>query len=283
MMAWPAGEKRNDPGVSPRRLTRARAAIADAIERGVKGVSYRRLARCLGVDSRTVRRWIAGEDVPPAEAARVLVSWANVLDHPAVLAVLAKLDKQSVSSLAAEAGVSASVIQNWRHDLRLVCRRRRYWREPEWSQDEIALLGSAPDRTVAKWLDRSVQKVMFQRQALGIAPAPPPASIDWPQIDPLLGKMFDVDLAEKFERDPRIINNRRRKLGIAPYTERRQCFACDEWFTAEKRHVITCSPACRRRYYSDLAAQAKARQRRNHYRQRQLKEAEQIMELDQNG
>jgi len=59
---WPKGKRRNDPGVTPRELRKIlqmflRCKISH-------GYGYRELAEELGRESRTLRRWISGEDWP---------------------------------------------------------------------------------------------------------------------------------------------------------------------------------------------------------------------------
>lgn len=73
---WPRGKRRNpDRGNwSMVRLTLARF-IDDHLRRGE--ISYRALAADLGVSDRTVRRWLAGEDRPPAELQEAAEQWVR--------------------------------------------------------------------------------------------------------------------------------------------------------------------------------------------------------------
>ena len=61
---WPKGRRRNDPGVSAGELGRVlKKFLRYKIQ---KGLSYRALEEELGRCDRTLRRWLNGEDWPPA-------------------------------------------------------------------------------------------------------------------------------------------------------------------------------------------------------------------------
>ena len=62
---WPRGKRRHDVPGWPSTLKGLRLAVRDRISR-------RELARRVGVSDHTVRRWLAGEDLPaPKSAAKV--------------------------------------------------------------------------------------------------------------------------------------------------------------------------------------------------------------------
>jgi hypothetical protein len=74
---WPLGKRRNS--VDPEQLAAALAALAVVLDtRYCRGlVSLRALADHLGVSDRSVRRWLSGEDYPPARVLRRIETWTN--------------------------------------------------------------------------------------------------------------------------------------------------------------------------------------------------------------
>jgi hypothetical protein len=90
---------------------------------------------------------------------------------------------------------------------------------PPWQPDEIALLGTMPDREVAAQIGRSTEAVRCHRYVLGIAcfskRKPPCRAPRWTEAkDRLLGTMPDPVLARKWHCSAMCVFNRRRKLGI---------------------------------------------------------------------
>lgn len=60
--------------------SRVLSAVAEAVRRPVRGIrSVRVLAAHLGVSDRTVRRWLSGEDWPPAEALARMRAWIDLV------------------------------------------------------------------------------------------------------------------------------------------------------------------------------------------------------------
>lgn len=78
---WPKGRRRNNPGeplADVRRVMRRVAMIADAqshLSTHARDRSRKALARWLGVQPRTVRRWIALDPPPPARELRRIRQW----------------------------------------------------------------------------------------------------------------------------------------------------------------------------------------------------------------
>lgn len=70
---WPKGKRRNPVGDWPS----LRLAVVGLIDQhwayGVRSAGA--LARVVGVDSRTVGRWLRGEDMPPPAAVTKLNAW----------------------------------------------------------------------------------------------------------------------------------------------------------------------------------------------------------------
>lgn len=67
---WPRGVRRNEHDLPERKvrgvLDRLRRAVLET--RLYSEPTYAAAARECGVDSRTIRRWVSGEDWPPKEA-----------------------------------------------------------------------------------------------------------------------------------------------------------------------------------------------------------------------
>ncbi|MEW6439281.1 MAG: hypothetical protein AB1508_19185 [Pseudomonadota bacterium] len=98
--------------------------------------------------------------------------------------------------------------------------RPRLVRFRRWNSRELALLGTASDRTVARWLARSVRAVENARRARGI----PGASgrgyggVTWtPERDALLGLAPDRAVADELGTSHASVGRRRRKLGIPAF------------------------------------------------------------------
>ena len=73
---WPLGKRRNT--VDPTRLAAALDAVRQLLAVPRRGeVSVRALAGHVGVSDRTVRRWLSGEDLPPAGAVRRVEAWVR--------------------------------------------------------------------------------------------------------------------------------------------------------------------------------------------------------------
>jgi hypothetical protein len=87
------------------------------------------------------------------------------------------------------------------------------WRaQYRWRPEEIALLGSAPDKVIAARLGRTVKAVRTRRQMVGILRRPYRA---WqPHEIELLGTAPDVEIAARLDRSEWSVNTQRRKLGI---------------------------------------------------------------------
>lgn len=82
MQASRKGRRVNDPGVDGERLRNLmrglRKYIAPEPGNAWKDVTIKGLAREVGVSDRTLRRWLAGEDWPPADKFRRLLTRARL-------------------------------------------------------------------------------------------------------------------------------------------------------------------------------------------------------------
>ena len=81
-------------------------------------------------------------------------------------ALVARLGKVPDAEAARLAGVSSTAATHIRRSLGI----RAYLPKDKWTRDEIALLGTAPDREIAARLTRSVEAVKRKRAILHIAP-----------------------------------------------------------------------------------------------------------------
>ena len=83
----------------------------------------------------------------------------------------------------------------------------------EWSDDELALLGTMPDRTLAKQLHRGEATVGRMRRRREI-PAFRPVSRWKPEEDALLECFGDAEVAKRLERNILSVRQRRHRLQI---------------------------------------------------------------------
>jgi hypothetical protein len=73
---WTPGKRRHR--VDPVRLAAALDSVRGLLANPRRGeVSVRALAAHVGVSDRTVRRWLSGEDLPPAGAVRRVEAWVR--------------------------------------------------------------------------------------------------------------------------------------------------------------------------------------------------------------
>jgi hypothetical protein len=59
---WPLGRRRNNPSIPPAQLARLLVRLKRSLDH--KGISLRAASQELAVHDRTLRRWIAGIDLP---------------------------------------------------------------------------------------------------------------------------------------------------------------------------------------------------------------------------
>jgi hypothetical protein len=84
-----------------------------------------------------------------------------------------------------------------------------------WTAAEDALLGTAPDRVVARRLTRSVASVAQRRNGLGVPPVKRPG---WsPAEDALLGTLPDKELAARLGRSRGAVRGHRCLMGVAAF------------------------------------------------------------------
>jgi len=107
-----------------------------------------------------------------------------------------------------------------------------------WTKKELALLGTLPDRVLAKRLNRTKACVSTMRQKLGIyRNRNRPGYGPWTaEEDALLGKFNDSEVARQLKRPRRVVARRRHKLGIRAF---KIFFKSPPWTKAEHRLLGT--------------------------------------------
>src|ERR1043166_8523427 len=118
------------------------------------------------------------------------------------------------------ASKSARELARWLgHQARRAVRGRKGRRlaaPNRWQKFELDLLGTAPDRSVARQIGRSLRAVYHKRHSLGLAPVP--AIGPWtPEVVSLLGKPPDKEIARRVGLSYKAVHARRKALGV-PYT-----------------------------------------------------------------
>lgn len=101
-MPWPRGKRRSDAGEDEARVMLAE--LRRQIDRNRQaGASVRHTARWLGVSDRTLRRWLTGEDLPPAN---IIAGLRQVLLVPPMPPITASHDRRSWDAIRADFGRS---------------------------------------------------------------------------------------------------------------------------------------------------------------------------------
>jgi len=95
----------------------------------------------------------------------------------------------------------------------------------KWTEEQIALLGTAPDKDISKLLGCHHSTVSRKRDSLGIEPFKVPLlgpdNDDCPKdIESLLGTMLDSELAKRFNLKYVTIRNYRIRRGIVDFNHR---------------------------------------------------------------
>lgn len=72
---WEKGKRRNPVGGWNRIRRGIQSLLDNHATRGV--ISFRAIAAAVGVDDRTVRRWMSGEDVPSTDSAALAKAWLS--------------------------------------------------------------------------------------------------------------------------------------------------------------------------------------------------------------
>ena len=91
---------------------------------------------------------------------------------------------------------------------------------PLWTPEDIPLLGTLPDKEVARRTGRTVNGVRLKREELGI---PNPAGNRWrPDDITLLGTLPDREVARRLGRPLQSVTQKRCKLGIPTFEDRRR-------------------------------------------------------------
>jgi hypothetical protein len=177
------------------------------------------LAALLRVHPHTVAAERRRRGIVPYSPRRTAVEWTEEM--------IAALGTDSDRNIARELGLTPTSVYRKRRLLRIapfqpppVHKRRRRTDYP-WPPEAIAMLGTMPDRDVAKHLGLSAHSVQLKRRLLGIRsyrPALP--RIDWtPPLLALLGKLPDAEVAKRFGMSSDSIKHKRDELRIPPYVE----------------------------------------------------------------
>jgi hypothetical protein len=148
--------------------------------------------------------------IPPFKPRRPAVEWTAER--------IALLGTDTDGKVAARLGLSTMAVQRRRFSLGIPPYAGSPFLPPghEWTRREIRLLGTLPDRKVAKILGLSDSTVMYKRQALRIPPyrrrLPP---IRWTKkMLSLLGKVPDVEIARRYRISVARVRRKRYSLGI---------------------------------------------------------------------
>jgi hypothetical protein len=104
-----------------------------------------------------------------------------------------------------------------------------------WAPEENALLGTIPDKRLARRLKRSYDAVAARRLRQGIPSCNPKRKLWRPEDDQILGTRPDGQIALLLRRTVLSIRNRRRKLGVR--AKRARFF--EPWTIAEDRLLGT--------------------------------------------
>lgn len=121
---------------------------------------------------------------------------------------------QLVAQLADPSGSAASIpqgVQGGRYgpSIRVPIKSR------QWTEEEIALLGTLTDNQVARRIgDISYIAVQKKRRALGIPPAKPVHPPWTSEQIAMLGVLSDAELAQRTGRSSKAISQKRNQLGI---------------------------------------------------------------------
>lgn len=110
-----------------------------------------------------------------------------------------------------------------------------------WTQDEIDLLGTAPDSEIARQTGRDRKAVTAKRLRLGIAPTQPQGTWTDDEIA-LLGTNYDRVIAKRLGRKLSAVTMHRQKLGIPAYNQKRQRRTRGDAYLAELPEALTLSP-----------------------------------------
>ncbi len=114
--------------------------------------------------------------------------------------------------------------EEWKR--RLSERSRRMWETPEahglpsrrhWTDEQLALIGTASDRAVATALGLPIKAVKYKREKLGISLL----AERWkPEQIASLGTAPDAQLANAFGKSPSAVRRKREQLGIPTFVQR---------------------------------------------------------------
>ncbi|HBH7899838.1 hypothetical protein [Vibrio parahaemolyticus] len=99
--------------------------------------------------------------------------------------------------------------------------KKKQQKQPEWTEEMDALLGTDTDANIAERLGISRNDsnvVRLRRVSLGVEPFYQPCERPWtPEEESILGTMPLKDVSKRLDRSVWYINKRMKKLGIAPY------------------------------------------------------------------
>ncbi len=171
------------------------------------------MAARAGVSTHAVRGERRRRGIARYDGRRDIIEWTEP--------TLSLLGTDTDASVAAELGI---------HRDRVTYRRRllgipawgyspdRSRSKVVWSRRALALLGTAPDVTVARKLRLSREQVWWKRRLLGVASFVPARHIHWPAAAvERLGKEPDRRIARDLGLRPAVVKAKRERLGLPPY------------------------------------------------------------------
>lgn len=169
------------------------------------------LAARLGFSTVSVYRERRRRQIPAHRAKRDVVVWTDEM--------VALLGTDSDSRVAASLGIGHGSVARKRQLLGIAAHvpRRGVPEAFEWTPERIALLGTMPDKTLARELGLSPPTIVFRRKLYGIAPyVAQTARIEWTaEMLAELGTMPDATFAARYGISLSAVKQRRREAGRA--------------------------------------------------------------------
>jgi hypothetical protein len=239
LVQWPAS--RTGRGSSP--------IVCGDLVRAIRTESVMAVAHHWGVNANTVSKWRQALGVSPMTngTRRLRIAWTGELFTPefrakgreamrrpdvrAKLSILKKGRRQHPNTIEACRRLGKRPkSEAWKRALSE--RSKKMWENPEahglpprreWSEEEVALIGTGSDKTVAKELGLAVAVVKHKRERLGISLL----ALRWKDHEiPLLGTAPDSQLAKTLGKSISVVKRKREQLGIP-------VFALKPWTEAE--------------------------------------------------
>jgi hypothetical protein len=232
----------------PTAKTKARRSLilCGDLVRAVQCESNRAVAHHWGVSFHVVSKWRRALGVAPMNEGSLRLMRIVVADAQDASRTLEARAKRSATKTGRPAHprvraallrtAQAPRLKKWRKALSR--RRKKQFADGTlkglphlrpFTPDEIDLLGTDTDLAVANALGRDVQTVAWKRRKLRIPAVGRKRAPGLPHIRPfsareidLLGTDTDRAIAKRLRRNPGTVEQKRRKLGIPPFCERRE-------------------------------------------------------------